>query len=40
MRPKVKQIVSVPKKTKSMQSNGNYTLFLELVKKTIGMCQP
>lgn len=42
MRPKVKQIVSVPKKTKSMRKNGNYSLFLELVKKkkTIGVCQP
>lgn len=29
----MKRIVSVPKKRKSMQENGNYTLFLEHVKK-------
>lgn len=38
MRPKVKQIVSVPKKTKSMRKNGNYSLFLELVKKKKLVC--
>lgn len=31
MRPKVKQIVSVPKKTNSLRENGNYTWFPELV---------
>lgn len=36
----MKQIVFVPKKTKSMRKNGNYSLFLELVKKKIGVCQP
>lgn len=40
MRPNVKQIVSVPKKTKSMRKNRNYILFLELVKKRLVCVNP